>query len=153
MKLVGAVRKQVQSECLVRGCNKKGCRVPLTRLPKAHVVIDLDKPGAPLSERQQRCDYLVVAEDPGRPGWVVPLELKKGSDVRKVVDQLQAGADAASRLVPEEVTISFQAVAAARGIHTQERKLLARSVVRYRGRATGVQLITCGTPLVKALVR
>ncbi len=80
-----------------------------------------------------------------------PLELKKGSHIRKVVGQLQAGADIADRLIPEGTAVNFQAVAAARGIHTQERKLLSRSSVQYRGRSTRVQLINCGTPLVNAL--
>ena len=75
----------------------------------------VDMPCAPLGEHDTRCDYLVFAEEGGGKGWkgwVVPLELKARLEIGKVTEQLQAGANAASRLVADASRIAFVPVVA-----------------------------------------
>ena len=152
MTLVEAVRSLVEDKCLVRKCRKQGCAIPLTGAPRNHLIIDFDKPGSPLGAGQQRCDYLFVAREAGKPGWVAPLELKSGpADGSKITVQLQAGANAADGLVPNGEQFNFRPVVAIRGIHTQQKRMLAKCRVQLRGQSALVKLIPCGAPLAQAL--
>lgn len=154
--LVGTVHGMVNNTCIEnRGIKKEGCSVSLKDAPQPRLIIDFDKPGSPLGKNQTRCDYLFVAEDPSKSGWVVPLELKKGQlDTSGIVRQLKAGAYAASQLVPNTMAVNFRPVVAyGGGIHTAERNALKanRNKVRFHGTAEPVRLIKCGEQLTKAL--
>lgn len=152
---VEAFRREIEESCIENGpLSRKGCEISLEGAPQPHVVIDFDKPGSPLNKRQKRCEYLFVAERDGGGGWVVPMEFKSSKiRVSKVVEQLQAGARAAERLVPKQ-RVSFRPVAVVcDSIGKQQRRDLKdkSNAVRYRGRCEPVHILLCGALLTKAL--
>ena len=163
--LVGTVRGKVNNTCIGnRGIKKEGCSVSLKDAPQPRLIIDFDKPGAPLVNKPGarpgddpiHCDYLFVAEVSSKPGWVVPLELKnqKKMDASEVVGQLKAGARSAEQLVPNTMTVNFRPVVAfSGGIRKDERNALKanRNKVRFHGTTEPVRLIKCGDQLTKAL--
>ena len=155
--LVETVRGKVENTCVHSGrLRKEGCTASLQDAPQPRLIIDFDRPGSPLEGQQTRCDYLLVAEDPGKPSWVVPTELKKGQlDTSQVVGQLKAGARAAEQLVPDTTAVNFRPIAAyGGGITKSERKELRanRNKVRFHGTAESVRLIKCGGKLTQGLL-
>lgn len=155
--LVEDVREKLAPECLVSGRLKKmGCAVSLKNAPKTRAIIDFDKPGSPLGPDESRCDYLFVAEGDGGPGWVAPLEVKKGSlKAGEVLRQLRAGASAAEKLVPRGAPVAFRPVAVSGSTPKAEwHRLKDRSAkVRFHNCAEAVRVLSCGEPLMKALGR
>ena len=153
MGLVEKVREQIEPTCIHNGhINKKGCTVSLKNAPQSHLVIDCDKPGSPVDTNQERCDYLFMAEVPGQPGWVAPLELKKKNlDASKVVEQLRAGARVTEKLICDKMKIDFRPTAVSLGIHKMQRNALKenRNYVRFHKHNEPVRLIKCGTPLIQ----
>ena len=140
-----AARQRVNARCLVRRCRKEGCQVSLRDASPDRVVIDFDKPGAPLRRDETRCDYLVVAGN-----WIAPLELKRGQAGLKIVEQLQAGADVARGLVPGDAALVFGPVVAARGIHRELTRKLRRERIKFGKKAEPVRVIRCGGALAEA---
>ncbi len=153
--LVACVREQLDERCLVgKGTlRKEACEVYLTGMPGSRVVADLDKPGAPLGEHETRCDFLLFAEEHGNEGWkewVVPLELKARLELRRVAAQLQAGADAADRLVADASEVAFVPVVACHLKKGQRRRLkesLMRVTFKNRKPET-FRLMRCGGNLI-----
>ena len=145
--------------CLVkRGpLHKHGCKLQMTGAPKDRVVVDFDKPGSPLPTGDTpRCDYLLVAEDADRPAWVVVLELKRGQlHTDQVVRQLQAGASAAGKLVPEGSEFCFRPMVASGRVNSYQRNELKKKVnrVTLHGRCEPVRRVACGSCLANALKR
>ncbi len=153
--LVAKARAQVDQRCVERRetLRKEACDVSLAQMPPVRLVADLDKPGAPLGEHETRCDYLVFAEQgSGKDwkGWVVPLELKAQLEVRKVQAQLQAGANAAGRLVSDASDVVFVPVVACRLKKTQRRRLKDSHMrVRFKnGRPETFRVMRCGGKLI-----
>ncbi len=68
---------------------KAGCQLGKRNLPNPNVIIDLDKIN---NTGDEKCaDFLFASDQCG--GWIVALEMKKGSpDVSKCVKQLQGAA-------------------------------------------------------------
>ena len=155
--LVQGVRAKLAPECFVGGKMKReGCAVSLKNAPKTRAIVDFDKPGSPLGPDESRCDYLFVAEGDGGPGWVAPLEVKKGSlEAAEVLRQLRAGASAAEKLVPRGAPIAFRPIAVSGSTPKAERnRLKDRSAkIRFHNREEAVRLLSCGEPLMKALGR
>lgn len=154
--LAEAVRRKITETCLeAESLQRKDCYVSLEDAPQPRVVIDFDKPGSPLGKNQSRCEYLVVADRNGGGGWVVPMEFKScRMKVSKVARQLQAGAQAAERLVPKQNPIAFRPIAVVYGpINKKQRKDLrdTSNTVRYRGCREPVRVLLCGDLLTEAL--
>lgn len=153
--IVEACRRKIVESCIEDGpLSRKGCEISLEGAPQPRVVIDFDKPGSPLNERQKRCEYLFVAERDGGGGWVVPMEFKSsGINVSRVAKQLRAGARAAEKLVPKQ-KVSFRPVAVVCDSlgKKQTRDLKDKSnAVRYRGRCEPVRILRCGALLTEVL--
>ena len=152
--LVEAVGKKVDGACVTGRIKKDGCSISLNGAPQPRLIIDFDKPGSPLGPDQPRCDYLFVAEVAGGPGWIVPLELKRGRlHADKAVRQLQAGARAAEQLVPSGAQVRFRPVAVAGSTPKDERNRLKGKggKIRFHGRAEVVRLLSCGAALTEVL--
>ena len=150
-ELIDAVRNQVSPECLTRKCSRPGCSVPLKGAPNPRLIIDFDKPGSPLGERETRCDFLFIAEESNNPGWVSPLKLKGGRvDVSEAIEQLQAGASVAEALVSQDLKVNFRPVLASGNIPKAERAALKRTI-SFHGNSMPVRRIRCGAPLIQAL--
>ena len=153
--VVDVVNKKVASGCIVSGkLNKRGCKVSLRNIPKVRLIVDFDKPNAPLGPSQTRCDYLLIAEVEGEVGWVVPLELKGGRlDADEVAWQLQAGASAAELLVPPKEQVKCMPVVAYGNISKYERNRMKNKCnkIRFRSSLIEVRLMKCGTGLTGVL--
>ena len=147
------MRRAVPETCLATGSlRKEGCGVRLDGAPTPRVVVDLDKPGAPLGPGETRCDYLFFAESPSAPGWLAPLELKGGRfQATGVQAQLQAGADAASGLLSQAVAVRFCPIIVSRGTRKNEREKLKRIRIRYRGAVEPVRQMGCDRRLADVL--
>lgn len=157
--LVDAVRGRVSPECLVSECDKDNCSVCLQDAPEPRLIVDFDRPDSPLKPKQKRCDYLLVAEPPGKTGWVVPMEFKSGSStnrirrvITEVVEQLQAGACVADKLVPKDKPVDFLPVAVFSARKYRRIKLRdLRRKVRFRDENKTARWLTCGQSLTEAL--
>ena len=141
------------SGCLTKAMNKQGCEVGYEGAPESWRVIDMDHPNAPV-ERARRCDYLLLADESSRRRLlVVPLELKStGLNPASVQSQLQAGAQAAERIVAGISPIRFVPVA----VHGRKmrrrtfRELLAKRV-QFRSGEYQIKTMNCGDQLTWAL--
>ena len=153
--LVKRIKKNLPAGCIAKGkYRKEGCSVSLKGAPTPPIMIDLDKPQAPVKQNDPKCDYIFI----GGCGdvWLAPLELKKGElDASKVVKQLQAGADIAdAHIIPANEQVQFQPVAVFGGkLHRIQRTQLLKpsSKIRFKGERFNIQLLKCGQPLIEAL--
>ena len=151
--LVNQIKQNLPDKCLAKGkYRKKGCSVSLKDAPAPFVMIDMDKPQAPVRQDETKCDYIFIG------GWVdvflVPLELKRGKlDASDAVRQLQAGANiAATRIIPKREQVQFLPVAVCGGkFHRIERQRLSQRKIRFKNQSSNVQLLRCGQRLIDAL--
>ena len=156
MSLSDNVKTKIDPQCISRDkLNKVGCNVSLKDVPDPKLVVDFDRPGAPLGENDKRCDYLVVA-DCRDCSWVSVLELKKGKlDASQVVEQLRAGACATAKLIPsnEAEAARFRPVVFCRGRSRHEMKKLkvrSNSIAFHKQREV-VRVMDCGGKLSNVL--
>ena len=141
------VLRQIDRRCLADGIDKGGCKASLTDAPPDHAVVDLDADGSPLGLASVRCDYLFFAD----PNLVAPIEIKNSEpNVVRAARQLQAGADAADRLLPRGREIVCRPVLVSKNLRRQKQNELRQAVVRFRGRKEKVRRIACGDPLTEA---
>ena len=136
--------------CLVRRCKEAGCSVSLKGLPNPHVVMSLERPGAPIDQSKPHCDYLIAYSDQSTQDGLVALELKSTISISKVVDQLQGGASAAEPWLSGVPNIKFVPVVAGKA-HRHEHSNLVKRSVKFRGKKWLVQHIRCGDTLMQAL--
>lgn len=109
--------------------------LPIPKMPKGH----------------KRCDYLFVADAAGKT-WTVPIELKSGSlKAAEVLEQLQAGADAANAWLPVRISIELIPVLAHGPIHRQDLRILRARKIQLRGKRRATVLVKCGSPLAMVL--
>ena len=144
---------KVDSGCLTKAMNKQGCEVGSEGAPVPRRVIDMDHPNAPVGHAR-KCDYLLLAEESSP--WrllVVPLELKStGLNPASVQSQLQAGAQAAERIVAGISPIRFVPVAV-HGHKMRQRtfKELRTKWIQFRSGKYQIKTMNCGDQLTWAL--
>lgn len=144
--LLQTVHNTISASCIAGNISKEGCRVSLQGAPNNRLIIDLDRPGSPLSQNQTRCDYLLLAELADKPGLIYPIELKAGrASPGDVKDQLQAGADVVARLTPTDGAVKLLPLLAS-GSDKAGRKRI-RATVRFRTCEIPIRRIRCGQPL------
>ena len=153
--LVGKVRCKVDCRCIVKGkLIKDGCRVVMTGAPTPRLVVDFDKPGAPLMLNEKRCDYLFVAEGNPAPDWVVVLELKKGAlNAGQVVKQLRAGAAAAEKLVGQNEAVRFRPIVVIGKVTKHEQLKLKEPAnkIKFHEHKEPIRLMSRGGKLITKL--
>lgn len=150
MTLIPAVRNQLSTECLANRIRKGRCALTLHRALTHRLIVDLDRPGAPVGIHERRCDYPFFAEVMGEQDWVAPIELKSGAiKATEVEGQLQSGARLVERLVPAQTTVRLVPVVAGT-CHKAERKRLGRRRVSFRGAATRIKLRPCNSAVTAA---
>ena len=119
------------------------------------MIVDFDKPGAPVRGDGRKCDYLFIADGTqDEAGWIAPLELKKGAlRASDAIGQLRAGAEVAEGLVPAGLQPAFRPTVAFGSIRKLERDALRepRNRVVFRGSSKAIRLMKCGDSLIKAL--
>lgn len=154
--VVETIRNRINSSCLSEEKMSKGkCEVDLDDAPSPSVIVDLDKPGAPLSASQVRCDYLFFGEASKTLAWVAPIEIKDGAfKVSGIVRQLQAGARASEKIIRRKNVGNFRPIAAVRGPVSRAQlfdlKRQSNQITLHRQQET-VRVIGCGDALSSAL--
>ena len=152
--VLAGIDAKVDSRCLTAVLNKQGCEVDAEGSPAPRRVIDMDHPNAPVGRAQEKCDYLLLADESSpRRLLVVPLELKStGLNPASVQSQLQAGAQAAERIVAGISPIRFVPVAVhGRKIRRRTfRELLAKRI-QFRSGEYQIKTMNCGDQLTWAL--
>ena len=149
MGMLAAVKSRVPQSCRAESIRGQGCSVSLDGTPPKRLIIDLDKPGSPLSQNQTRCDYLLLAELADKPGLIYPIELKAGrAGPGDVKDQLQAGANVAAHLTPTDCEVKLLPILAS-GSDKAGRKRIRATVV-FRESEIPIRRIRCGQPLPSA---
>ena len=144
---------KVDSRCRTTVLNKQGCEVDSEGAPAPRLVIDMDHPNAPVG-RARKCDYLLLAEDANPQRLlVVPLELKStGLNPASVRSQLQAGAQAAERIVGGISPIRFVPVAVhGRKMRRRTFRELLTKRIQFRSGKYQIKTMNCGDRLNWAL--
>ena len=157
-ELVEGLKNNIPSECQARRCTKEGCNVPLRGAPSPHLLVDMDCNALEIPPGGGRCDFLFVGCEGTRgAGWVVPLELKRGSPrATEIVEQLRAGAQFAEARISTQHKPTFLPVAVYGGkLHRAERDKLkeSRNTVPFRDKTYEIKLMRCNAPLKNALSR
>ena len=151
--VVDAARKKVNSKCVKQAMRESGCSVSLKDVPRKRLIVGCNCPSL-FKPDETHCDYLFFADVPGRESCVTPVELKRGG-VRpsEVIAQLQAGARAAEKIIPQNSKIHFLPVLASGELSKKQRLELrkSRNKIRFRNTSVLVSRIRCGAPLVEAI--
>ena len=157
MTLTQAVRSAISQACITRRCREEGCSLSLSGTSQQAFAIDMNHDDAPIDQNQTHCDFLFVgSRDRETEEWVVPIELKRGAiGADEARDQLQAGADAAECLVPNELPLRFLPLAVSGSVKRAERAKLRKSSheIRFRRRRVLIERVRCGSPLADILRR
>ena len=152
--LVDSICQDISRECMARSCNKEGCKLSLRGLASQKKLIDLDKPDAPTSENPKKCDYLLFTCDTtNQTLCVAAIEMKKGNAVAsKMKSQLDAGADIAMKIVPQNQSSKFFPIAVYGGsLHKYQRNRFSDVSVNFHGKNYKIQLIRCERELASVL--
>ena len=150
--LIDQIERKLPNGCLTNKLHKNRCTVKLDGAPATPIKIDMDKCEPLVKKTETRCDYIFIGG--GKDVFFVPLEVKRTADARKIVRQLQAGADIAdSRIIPKNKSVQFQPVAACNKFGKQENLILRdkKSKIRFRKQRIRIERLKCGEPLTKAV--
>ena len=157
MTVTHEVRDAVPDACITRSCREQGCSLSLNGTSRQAFAIDMNHDDAPINRNQTHCDFLFVGSLAGESEeWVVPIELKRGEiGASEARDQLQAGADAADRLVPRDLELTFLPLAVSGSMARAERDQLRKSShrIRFRRQMVLVERTRCGSDLADVLRR
>lgn len=118
----------------------------MTGVPSPRVVVDADRV---FPEHETHCDYLLFFVAAGADTLVAaPIELKSGEvDASKVAKQLQRGAGFVDGVAPTGPgTVCRPILFHGKRIHPQQRKVLNRAKVRFRGRSLTIKTARCNRP-------
>ncbi len=146
--LVSQIREKISDKCFAKRCRKEGCSVPLNNAPEPSILIDMDRPQAPVRQNETRCDYIFIGGS--NSVLLVPLELKRGKpNASETVRQLQAGADIANaRIIPRSEQVRFLPVVVHGGALRRTELIRFRANanrIRFRGERINIALARCGS--------
>ena len=157
MTITQKVRDAVSEACITRECREAGCSLSLNDTSQQAFAIDMNRDDSPVDQNQTHCDFLFVGTLAGEAEeWIVPIELKKGEiGATEARDQLQAGADAADSLVPNELTPKFLPLAVSGSVKRAERTEMRKSshMIRFRRQRFLIERVRCGSQLADILRR
>lgn len=157
MTVTQEVRSAVSDGCVTRRCREAGCSLSLSGTSQQAFAIDMNHADSPVDQDQTRCDFLFVGSLTGQDDeWVVPIELKSGAiSAGEARDQLQAGAHAAERLVPQGFDPKFLPLAVSGSMARAERDQLRKSShrIRFRRQMVLAERTRCGSELADRLRR
>ena len=144
---LSGIRTRIGAENCGKSCSRGGCRVDLTNVPAARVIVDADKAFPAHEQEGKRCDFILfVDRDDGRL-LAAPVELKSGrTKVSETVEQLRGGADFAACFAPPRNADCLPVLIHGKGLHRKERDTLNRAKVAFRGREWTVRTARCGRP-------
>ena len=157
MTVIQAVRSAVCPGCITRRCREEGCSLSLNGTSQQSFAVDMNHDDSPVDRNQTHCDFLFMGSLSGEnEEWVVPIELKRGAiGASEARDQLQAGADAADRLVPHGLEFQFLPLAVSGSMNPAERAQLRKNShkIHFRGRRVLAERTRCGSQLAGILRR
>lgn len=155
MSIVELVAQTVDHRCLSRRCSGGNCSI---QMPKHQewTLLDMDSSSAPVSQTEQRCDYVFFGQVEGVADWAIPIELKEGDvDASKVALQLQAGADVAGKILRSVAKdkVRFLPIVASSKLSRRENIELKkeRNKVRFRDTKAVITKVRCKSKLADAL--
>ena len=155
MTITQEVRDEVSDACITRRCREQGCLLSLNGTSQQAFAIDMNHDDSPVDQNETHCDFLFVGSLAGETEeWIVPIELKRGAiSASEARDQLQAGADAADRLVPHGMEFRFLPLAVSGKMHTAERARLRKNShkIRFRSQRVLVERTRCDSELSNVL--
>ena len=157
MTIAQEVRDAVSDACITRRCREEGCSLSLGGTSQQAFAIDMNHDDSPVDRNQTHCDFLFVGSLAGETDeWIVPIELKRGEiSAGEARDQLQAGADAADRLVPRDLDLRFLPLAVSGSMARAERDQLRKSShrIHFRRQMVLAERTRCGSELADILRR
>lgn len=154
MGLTATVKRNISENCVSKRLNKNNCKVSLQDVPQERLIIDFDKPNAPVKHNQTCCDYLLVYERNNSPGIIIPLEMKGRSfKLSKVKQQLQTATKFVESLIPKTSDVKFFPIVASSGVPKLMNSLLkqTRYQVPFHNRNHPIRRVRCNTKLVDAI--
>jgi hypothetical protein len=125
----------------------------MTGAPTPRVVIDADLAFPAHRMTGKRCDYIIFFCDTAESSLaVVPIELKSGGvKASEVYEQLQGGADFATRFTPQTTKTVCFPILFYGNCHRLELAQLKDAEVRFRNEKFRVVMEHCGSRLTQAL--
>ena len=155
MTIAQKVRDAVSDTCITRRCREQSCSLSLNGTSQQAFAIDMNHNDSPVDQNQTHCDFLFVGSLAGETEeWIVPIELKKGAiSAGEAREQLQAGADAADSLVPNELTPKFLPLAVSGSVKRAERTEMRKSshMIRFRRQRFLIERVRCDSQLADVL--
>ena len=151
--LVGDFQALVPEKCMVKKCKAARCAISMNGIEGKWKLINLDC--NQLSIRNiKRCDYLFLNSS-SKINWIVPIELKiRIKDSKKIVGQLQGGANFADKILRKNIDIKFKPILAfRRRLPRSELKTLRKndSRINFRTKKYEIVLVKCSSNLASAL--
>lgn len=146
--ILSGLRSGVGAENLTNSCGGEGCRVFMTGVPPARVIVDAHKALPAHGIEGGRCDRVLFVVVGNRNRLVAaPIELKSGAvDISKVSDQLRQGVEFVDRLVAGVDPRCRPVLVHGNRIHPKELKTLNREKIRFRGQDLTIKTARCGRP-------
>lgn len=158
MSVLSSVSKQLNEKCLAECCCDSDCCLSLVNLDASmYVLIYLEVPDSPIPQDVPHCDYLFIGYRPECSSiWVVPVELSTGRNKRlgQFIEQLEAGAALADRLMPSDSDIDVRFVPVAAAPFSVGRiRALRRDFapITFRTFKSSPFVLDCGDSLIDAL--
>ena len=153
MGLTATVKKNINENCVSKRLRKNNCRVSLKDVPQERLIIDFDKPNAPVKQNQTCCDYLLVYERKNNPGIIIPLEMKgKTFKLPKVKQQLQTATKFVETLTKTN-EVKFFPIVASSGVPKLFNTLLkqTKNQVLFHNTNYPIRRMRCNSKLVDAI--
>lgn len=161
--MINQLESKVEPDCIVTKIDKDGCKLTLEKVMPVHLIIDLDKPNAPISPNSTKiCDILFFSEkgsdassqeEPWHTHWAVPVELKSGgASITTVYEQLLGGAKVVDKMLPTNYQLSFRPILALGGdMPRKQYSDLRRKRINFRGGKFPIKRVRCNSALCDAL--
>lgn len=161
--MINQLESKVRSDCIVTKIDKDGCKLTLAKVMPIHLIIDLDKPNAPVSPSSTKiCDILFFSEkglgelrqeEPWHTHWAIPIELKSGgASITTVYEQLLGGSKAIDKILPTNCQFSFRPILALGGdMPRKQYSDLRRKRINFRGGKFQIKRVRCNSALCDAL--
>ena len=144
------IQEQVSPNSITDTCSGEGCKVYLTDIPKARVIINVEEEFDARGESKKRGDRLLFYGNAKNTFVAVPIELKSGeakeSDVRK---KLENSLKLAATLAPDRKesgeTVYVPVLFHGRGINwTNPRRRQQLLKVNFQGKPLQILIGRCG---------
>jgi len=161
--MINQLKSKVKSDCIVTRIDKDGCKLTLERVMPVHLIIDLDKPNAPVSSSSPRKGDVIFfsekgfgelsQEEPWNTNWAVPVELKSGgASITTVYEQLLAGTKVIDKVLATNDECSFRPILALGGdMPRKQYSDLRRKRINFRGGRFQIKRVRCNSTLRDAL--